>query len=775
MKLRCFLIAFMLALILNTNFIESVDSSNIKTDSTKTTNTKSETNEKKQFSESNEPQSIVSYEAHSHVIPPNGSHSRFNLYTQGLIEGEAKDELLTSGPVYWEGWGKYFHYDEQKFEAKPKDFFENNEFYHQKVLKRDYLKKDKKGYLNIPTKFHFYFSINENNVRVLSSRNRKLLKVVDTMHIDLIHPIPLDDLEAGGVKDLGEFDEGNCIQVLTSEPLNGPNPAFKVHNTEGMENDWVFCLDTINEKEILLKTLTKIKTLKQKARGDLLVLDTRKPSISKYLSPKPTPNIERYTGQGANKYKDGFWVLLQDWSACTLKCGGGVQHQQWLCQPPLPGGMPCQGSSIRKRPCNLQACPEVLVNGERKKTADIEVVKKPIIKSLPWSSRLQRYIQCEVKESDILYIKTDVPNQIGKKIKFPGRLVMTNRTLSMYEDDSFKHSIFTFNLQDTTFASYEKDSCCFFALSMDKKFRICGFGDVCGTKADPKFVKEWSRDFNLFQQKCYVDLPKKDWKEDLKRAEEDEDHGKIEVEQEKSLAREFLIKRNLKEKEDVEIQKKIVTTQEVALRAIRKELKLERLIKTEEKLKEKERLKNLLNLKAKEEKKQECLERALKAREEESMKGRDSVMAEKEIAKIKEDAKKEVEQERAALRVKLNEYKKKSGRRQMQIEYDINLIRSKMASNLLLANKNGDMLICKNSLPDPEKISKYCNANFIDNYKKNQDCKDMENFCDICCSNEFGNIYLNKRDECFNLCDESIGGEMKGDWIWTKEGFKGSK
>jgi len=722
-------------------------------------------------------QSQASYDAHAHHIPDSSleanTHDRFNLYSKGLIEGEARENLLTGGPVYWEGWGKFFHYNDNPEETKPHTFFINNEYYSQRVLKAEKDKKDdKERLMNIPSKFSFYFSIHKDNLIVLSSRKSKLQKTVDSLNIDLILPIASDDPENGGVKDIGEFDEGSCVQVFTNVPEEGPDPNFKVHY-DGQKVNWVFCLDSVSNRSGLMKTLVKIKVLKQKAAGDHFFKDKRAPSIAKILKPRQMKNIERYTGPGADKLKDGFWVLYQDWSQCTLKCGGGVQHQQWLCQPPLKGGKPCQGQSIRKRPCNLNPCPKVHVLGDGNKKNVIEVVKKPIVKSLPWSSRKQRYIQCEIKEQDILYIRRDVPGVEGKPIKYPGRLVMTNRTLSMYEDDSFKNAIFSFNIQDTTLATFAADPCCFFALSLNKKYRICGFESACGTKKEPKFVPEWLRHFNLFQEKCYVDLPKKDWRLAMKEQDEVGDH--INVDQDKLNDREFLIRRKMKENQDMELEKKIVTTQETALKAIRKEFKLERLIKNEEKLKAKERLKDLLKLKIKEEKKQNCLEKALKAREEESLKGRDSVLAEKEINRIKDDAKKEVEAERQRLRVKLGEYKKKTGRKQFQIEQQINLIRSKMAQNLLLANKNGNMVICKNSSKDQEAINKYCDSNFVTDYKKNIECKDIENFCPLCCESEFGNMFLNKRDECYNTCDDIINDELKGDWIWTKEGFHQTK
>jgi hypothetical protein len=119
------------------------------------------------------------------------------------------------------------------------------------------------------------------------------------------------------------------------------------------------------------------------------------------------------------------------------------------------------------------------------------------------------------------------------------------------------------------------------------------------------------------------------------------------------------------------------------------------------------------------------------------------------------------------LRKKLAVIKKTSKRRQRMIEQQISMIRSTMAKNLLEANKNGDMMLCKRGSTDPIKAKEYCDSNFVDNYTLNQECKETDRFCPTCCENEFGNLFLNKRDECYKICDDLVKDELKGDWIWA--------
>jgi hypothetical protein len=63
---------------------------------------------------------------------------------------------------------------------------------------------------------------------------------------------------------------------------------------------------------------------------------------------------------------DGYWIVLQMWSQCTLKCGGGKSFLQRMCVPPKDGGKPCEGEAILSKDCNKQPCPGVAVAGAKK-------------------------------------------------------------------------------------------------------------------------------------------------------------------------------------------------------------------------------------------------------------------------------------------------------------------------------------------------------------------------------------------------------------------------
>jgi len=285
--------------------------------------------------------------------------------------------------------------------------------------------------------------------------------------------------------------------------------------------------------------------------------------------------------------KDGYWILLSNWSQCTLKCGGGLSYQQWMCVPPKKDGRSCKGKPIRTKPCNSQPCPSVgsiSVKGVKGKTE----VAKPVYKLIPFTSRPQRYIKCQIKENDVLYKSYD---KNGDEIKLPSRIVMNNRTIALYADDNYQKQIFTYNLPQVTFYHSDDNGCCFILRSLNKQSEICGFNVNCGSNTNPKFVKSWENDFVLWQTKCFVSLDDKIWDEKLKRDYDNKiDSANLDLINEK----EKLIKEKLKNFQEDKLQNKVKKTQRTVMTVLEKERRMEKLIAKEEKIKYERETKNLL-------------------------------------------------------------------------------------------------------------------------------------------------------------------------------------
>ena len=152
------------------------------------------------------------------------------------------------------------------------------------------------------------------------------------------------------------------------------------------------------------------------------------------------------------------------------------------------------------------------------------------------------------------------------------------------------------------------------------------------------------------------------------------------------------------------------------------------------------------------------------------MRKRNAKEAANQVNKMKEDAKKQVQQTRKRLRKKLDQIRKKARRRNRLLQQQLQKIRGSMAIELLNANKYGDMMICKNTRVDKQKMQKYCDLNFLDNYAKNQDCKNPDDFCYVCCENEFGNMFIDQRDKCYDMCDTLAKNDLNnGEWVWIDE------
>ena len=323
-----------------------------------------------------------------------------------FISGKVKSDptlKLPEGPVFWEGWIKYFHYDNGGKVDRPKHFFINEQYYHQNALKSEIKQTDNIGKIKIPTKFDFFAKLLPNNFNILFSREHDFMRNVETLNLDIIKPVPEDKRLKGGIEDLGDFEEGKCIQISTVVPVIFKE-TFYSGSDSGFSEHWIICTDDAKSKAKLLGTLIKLKIIKQKSLGITERTDQpkrKKPTLSSELATVNTPQVEKPPGW---KIIDGYWILLSDWSECSLKCGGGSSYQQWMCIPPRRGGKPCVGQSIRTKPCNRHPCPNVSgLNTLQQLANKASEVMKPIYKLLPFTNRPQRYIKCSLKEQDVLY------------------------------------------------------------------------------------------------------------------------------------------------------------------------------------------------------------------------------------------------------------------------------------------------------------------------------------------------------------------------------------
>jgi hypothetical protein len=389
-----------------------------------------------------------------------------------------------------------------------------------------------------------------------------------------------------GIEDFGDFKEGFCFK------LNQVHPITQV---------FVICASDQKTKLDFMGYIKKMKCLLQREQGIVLLpqgpkgkIDPNKPiTISGMLNPKIAKDKEKNKKAGA--LIDGYWITLQTWSQCTLKCGGGKSYFHRMCVPPKEGGKPCEGESILSKDCNKQPCP--LVDGAKGKNSIEQKTMKPIVKIMPFSSRPQRYSKCVIKESDMMYTK-----DMGKKdatlsqvstnlesqqtMQVPVRVVMNNRTITIFAGEGYETHLDTFNILTSNLIVPDpnkvkgNDINCFWINSEDgRAAHLCPFG--CSSES--KVVEEWRYDFNLFKYQCNYGHREQELDMNLQKRLE----GKLKAAKAAALAEaEDDMKKKAQKSEERKLQTKIQQTNSVALQAVQKEINLEELIKNEEKERE---------------------------------------------------------------------------------------------------------------------------------------------------------------------------------------------
>lgn len=698
--------------------------------------------------------------------------------TNSLLKIKNK-ETTDDSKILWKGWIKYFHFESFKVIKRPNEFFINKAFFNQRVTKEELNSKSENIFNYINDKYSFYGVLLPQTLNILSERNSHYDKTLETMDIDMIKPLDTKEPLKGSIKDLGTFNEGSCISVLQLIPLtyNKDFLPIKDDASNTKNESWIICFENDTEKEKFYATLITYKMLRQKEQGVDVAL---RQSDMSALQPEKTPPFERYEGVDADPAKDGYLQLIQDWTKCTLKCGGGESFQQWRCIPNKEGGKPCSGELIRKKPCNSDPCPGVSVKKEEEDTKDKkdneESIKfKPIFKSMPFIDRPQQDIPCQIKESDVLYEKFDTKSELY--VKIPGRVVMNTQTISLFEDSSYDNAVFSFNLNRSILNPDANDECCFFMRSQNKSTKICALAD-CGTKADPKFLNNWKYSFSLFKNKCYRKPKSEVVNENIQEEKEKQPEisstlSSMNIEESEVNEREKIIESKLSSDNSASLQSKFMKTEQTALKAITREFNLEERLKREEMMKAKEETKTLIKKMNFEKEKKEKLEEAIEEKETQGNKYKEERQEKKATNNIITETEKMINKKRVALKKKIMEIRKMTERRKRLIENKINLIRGKMTQEIVQASKVGKTETCKTTMVNQTLMNAYCDENIINDFNRNKDCKTKDGFCYICCESEFGTVQYNNRAKCYDMCD---GGEEKkeeddkprGDWIWKK-------
>ena len=723
---------------------------------------------------------------------------------QTASDNQPGQNELGEGPIFFSGWVKYFKFsDSDQSGASPKYFFKNTGFYEQMKLfpNADLNQTEQTGNSTVSTFIkspsHFFAILFKNNINFVTSRQIQIQKTYDVLNIEGILPVmetrgfgekSQSGSNKNGIQDFGNFSEGFCFKVLNSRPR---------------AETWVVCADSEADKTRFMSILKQLKLQVQRDSGVVMMPQTKKSaeSITSLMNPNSNPDMganSNMQGDSAGNFgvgfgakqqiTDGYWIVLQEWTQCSLKCGGGTSTLQRMCVPPKSGGAPCEGQPVMTRPCNPQPCPNVAGTNPLQ-SGNNTTVLKPLVKILPFSLRPQRYSKCIIKEADLMLTQNneqsdqqDNPllkansNEVPS-MQIPVRVVMNNKTFTIFGGESYDSQVKSFNLKDTDFKRSIKNRSCFILRESKKTAELCPFGF---NPKGGKMIEEWDYDFNLFKYQCATPREKIEINIQLEKEMNDKLEEKMKNAKKELLEeREKAIKKNLEKEEENKIEGVIKTTNKVALQAIQKELNLEAMIRREEAEREQKEEIDMVHKIEEEKKKSDCLMKAIKEREIENQFNLKAKEAEDEVSSIKETANQQVIIRRSQLKDQILAMRKKAERRKAKLAQQLQSVRTVMAETMGKVYKAGDTSKCANAMKSDNDRAAYCQANFPDDYSKFMDCKESEDFCSMCCESEWGDMHVNERQECFrSLCKNGPGAsgstpsgslpQASGRWIWQE-------
>merc|ERR1711957_55697 len=429
--------------------------------------------------------------------------------------------------------------------------------------------------------------------------------------------------------------------------------------------------------------------------------------------------------------------------------------QQWQCVPPKSGGKPCKGKSIKTKKCNTSKCPNAdAVKAAQKLAAP--VIRKPIVTVAPFSNRLQRYEKCVIKENDGFLTK--FKKNGAETSKMPVRILMNNSTITIYKDDHYEKIHHSFMLENTSFKNLKSKFCCFNIQDSVVSENICGYEKFCGTSKNNKWANEWADHFKLFKVSCRVGIMTTLISPDDEKALAEAARKKLgQGSASSNRAKEEKIKSQMNKSASSSYKSKIVNTQNMGLKAIQKEMQLENLIRNEEKQKEEIEVAAIAQKISAEKDKAACLDHNIKERDLDAPAIANKRSAENEIRDIKTEAVTQVKMKRGKMKKLIAMMRAKAQLRKNSMQGELQAMRNKMAMKMAKSAKSGDMKYCRKGKTNKDYREKYCDKHYLDDFITNGDCKKTEDFCYMCCESQFGNMHIDKREKCYNMCD------MKGD------------
>ena len=360
-------------------------------------------------------------------------------------------------------------------------------------------------------------------------------------------------------------------------------------------------------------------------------------------------------------------------------------------------------------------------------------------------------------------MRTDL-NNLKVPVKFPSRVILNMDTISVYETEETSSFYSGFKLKDITVLGKDKKDPdhCFIVGTLDRQITMCGM--VYSRLDIKKDIEQWIKDIKMFRDDCKPVVQKPD---DILK-----DPSVLAAintaKQQKMLLK---LKNNLaneskkEEPEDLKIKK----AQLIAWRTLEKEKKFEERKLKEEELKERVEQETVKKqMECENNKKDKILNAIILKKKAKNI--RKKIETQKEIELIKREMQQRILKNRKMLEERLFRMKKAHERILNMSRQKINEMHASLATNLISAEKKGDMKKCDPKTPDNTR-NQYCNENFNDStlFYMMKDCLDRNQYCDVCCEHEYGEMYLDKKEICKGQCDMKLElTQQGGKWVWVE-------
>ena len=273
--------------------------------------------------------------------------------------------------------------------------------------------------------------------------------------------------------------------------------------------------------------------------------------------------------------------------------------------------------------------------------------------------------------------------------------------------------------------------------------------------------EEWIHEIAFFRDKC---------KDRNKYVDESPEIQKkrMEVEIEAKEEKFERIKEKENENDQKKVERKVEETTKIALQAVEKETKFEQLAMEEELMRERDEENTLNRLVESERDKEACMEREVKKKQKIQDVQKELLLFEDKDREIQRQAILQVQSSRTRFKEKMDRLRRMADRKRKEARKSVSEIRTQMAGLLLHDNNLGNYSLCNPLQPDSIR-NQYCSKNFVDDPDQQKDCTHSpEDFCYVCCENEYGRNHMELRERCYQLCNDFFDeSKKKNDGFWT--------